>query len=39
MNLANIPIVEEVIDESRPKTQEKGSEIAIALVPIFATCI
>lgn len=34
----NIPIVEEVIDESRPSTQENGRDIAIALVPIFPTC-
>lgn len=39
MGLANLPIVEEVMDESRPRTQENGSEMAIALVPIFATCI
>lgn len=34
----HIPIVEDVIDASRPSTQEKGSEIAIAPVPIFPTC-
>lgn len=36
---ANIPMVDEVIDESRPSTQENGREIAIAPVPIFPTCI
>lgn len=31
-------MVEEVIDEMRPSTQENGRDIAIAPVPIFATC-
>jgi len=30
-------MVEEVIDESRPSTQENGRESAMAPVPIFAT--
>lgn len=34
-----LPIVEEVIDERKPRTQEKGRERAIAPVPIFATCV
>lgn len=34
----NIPIVEDVMDPSRPSTQEKGSDMAIAPVPIFPTC-
>ena len=32
-----LPIVVEVIDESRPNKQEKGRDIAIAPVPILAT--
>lgn len=31
-------MVEEVMDESRPSTQENGRDIAIAPVPIFPTC-
>lgn len=32
-------MVEEVMDERKPNTQENGSERAIAPVPIFATCM
>lgn len=35
---ASLPMVEEVMDARRPNTQEKGSESAIAPVPILATC-
>ena len=35
---ASLPIVDEVMDERRPSTQEKGSDIATAPVPIFPTC-
>lgn len=31
-------MVDEVMDESRPSTQENGSDIAIAPVPIFPIC-
>jgi hypothetical protein len=31
-------MVDEVMDESRPSTQENGRDIAIAPVPMFPTC-
>lgn len=31
-------MVDEVIDARRPSTQENGRDMAIAPVPIFATC-
>ena len=33
----SLPIVDEIMDERRPSTQEKGRDIAIAPMPIFAT--
>ena len=33
-----IPMVDAVMDARRPRIQENGSDIAIALVPIFSTC-
>jgi len=35
---ANLPMVVDVIAETRPSTQENGREMKIALVPIFPTC-
>ena len=35
---ANLPIVDDVMEESRPNTQENGRDMAIAPVPIFPTC-
>lgn len=32
-------MVDEVMDERRPNTQENGRDIATAPVPIFATCM
>lgn len=34
----NLPIVEAIMDERRPKTQEKGKEMARARGPMSATC-
>lgn len=31
-------MVDAVMDARRPRIQENGSDIAIALVPIFSTC-
>lgn len=38
LNVMALPIVEDVMDARRPRTHENGSEIAIALLPIFPTC-
>jgi len=35
--VANLPMVEDVMEESRPNTQENGRDMAIAPVPIFVT--
>ena len=34
---SNLPIVDDVMEESRPSTQENGRDMAIAPVPIFPT--
>ena len=34
----NLPIVDDVMEERRPNTHEKGRDMAIALVPSFPTC-
>lgn len=34
----NLPIVDAIMDESRPKTHEKGREMASARGPMSATC-
>lgn len=34
----NLPIVDAIMDERRPKTQEKGKEMASARGPMSATC-
>ena len=38
LQFANLPIVDDVMEERRPNTHENGRDMAIALVPIFPTC-
>lgn len=38
VNRIILPIVEAIMDERRPKTQEKGKEIAKAREPKSVTC-
>jgi hypothetical protein len=35
---ADLPMVDDVMEERRPSTHENGRDMAIAPVPIFVTC-